>query len=92
MIHAHEILRDATPSVLKEEAVGGKFLSEEAQEASNKMNRQDYILFFTINVIKYQIFYTDLLLVYGKVSFPFYKLSNTQYFVYLFYMARITYI
>ena len=35
MIHAHEILRDATPSVLKEEAVGGKFLSEEAQEASN---------------------------------------------------------
>ena len=39
MIHSGQILRNATPAVLGEEAVGGKMFSEEAQEASNKMNR-----------------------------------------------------
>ena len=43
MIHAREILVENTPNVMEDEAVGGKTLSEEAQEASNKMNRCEYI-------------------------------------------------
>ena len=48
MIHAPDLLEAMTPESARGEVIGGKNLSEEAQEATNKWNRYVLVWFHLI--------------------------------------------